>query len=91
MKLKQVNMNEIMIATLNDLDPLANLFDLYRQFYRQASDPEGARRFLAARISNSESVIFLAKQGSEFKSRRSKSRHSIEELFTTSPLVNKGS
>lgn len=43
-----------------DLDPLAKLFDEYRQFYEQASDVEGARRFLEERLNRSESVVFLA-------------------------------
>ena len=47
-------------ARADDLGALASLFDAYRQFYRQPSDLEGARAFLAERIARSESVIFLA-------------------------------
>jgi GNAT superfamily N-acetyltransferase len=47
-------------AEAADLDALAALFDGYRQFYLQPSDPAGARAFLAARIERGESVIFLA-------------------------------
>ena len=47
-------------AQLDDLDALVPLFDGYRQFYAQASEPEGARAFLAERIKRGESVIFLA-------------------------------
>jgi GNAT superfamily N-acetyltransferase len=47
-------------AELDDLDALAPLFDGYRRFYRQASDPAGARAFLAERIKRGESVIFVA-------------------------------
>ena len=47
-------------AELNDLDALVPLFDAYRQFYAQPSDPEGARTFLADRLKRGESVIFLA-------------------------------
>ena len=47
-------------ATAQHLDALAPLFDAYRQFYRQAPDPDGARRFLAERIARGESVILLA-------------------------------
>ena len=47
-------------ATIADLDQLAALFDGYRQFYKQASDLSGAKAFLAARIKNKESVIFVA-------------------------------
>ena len=47
-------------AELDDLDALVPLFDGYRQFYGQTSDPDGARAFLADRITRGESVIFLA-------------------------------
>ncbi len=47
---------------IEDLDALAVLFDLYRQFYEKASDLEGARRFLASRLEADESVLFLAEQ-----------------------------
>jgi len=47
-------------AGLDDLEPLVSLFDGYRRFYRQPSDPIGARAFLAERIKRNESVIFLA-------------------------------
>lgn len=47
-------------ATMNDLEALTELFDLYRQFYEQASDLDGARAFIKSRIQNDESVIFIA-------------------------------
>jgi len=47
-------------AGLDDLEALVSLFDGYRRFYRQPSDPIGARAFLAERIKRNESVIFLA-------------------------------
>ncbi len=59
-------MNEIINATIRDLEPLAEMFDLYRQFYRQPADISGAQRFLTERISNNNSVIFLAKQQDSF-------------------------
>ncbi|WP_423802281.1 N-acetyltransferase family protein [Neobacillus sp. SAB-20_R2A] len=52
-------------ATINDLDAVTELFDLYRQFYQQSPDSEGAREFLKARILNGESVIFIAYEGGE--------------------------
>jgi ribosomal protein S18 acetylase RimI-like enzyme len=52
-------------ATLADLDQLAPLFDAYRQFYQQAPDPEGARRFLRERLQNEESVVLLALHSGE--------------------------
>jgi GNAT superfamily N-acetyltransferase len=47
-------------AELDDLDALVPLFEGYRRFYRQTSDPVGARAFLADRLKRGESVIFLA-------------------------------
>ena len=50
-------------ADLSHVDEVAPLFDLYRQFYEQAPDAEGARKFIAERIERGESVIFLAMAG----------------------------
>lgn len=47
-------------ATIFDLDLVIPLFDAYRQFYRQPSDPGLARRFLLERFQHNESIIFLA-------------------------------
>jgi len=47
-------------ATVADLDDLVPLFDAYRQFYRQASEPKQARRFLLGRFEHNQSVIFIA-------------------------------
>ena len=47
-------------AGLTDLDDLAPLFDGYRQFYGQRSDPAAAEAFLRERIERDESVIYLA-------------------------------
>ena len=52
-------------ATRDDLNALVPLFDAYRVFYRQPSDPERARSFLGERLENLESVIFLARDGGE--------------------------
>ena len=47
-------------ATLNELDSLTELFDLYRLFYEQESNIEGARDFLKERLISKESVVFIA-------------------------------
>jgi ribosomal protein S18 acetylase RimI-like enzyme len=47
-------------ATMNDLESVTELFDLYREFYEQKSDLEGAREFLKARLVNEDSVVFWA-------------------------------
>ncbi|TDQ42826.1 GNAT family N-acetyltransferase [Aureibacillus halotolerans] len=52
-------------ATIQDLNDLVPLFDLYRVFYEQSSDIEGARDFLFRRFDHAESIIFIAKTVSE--------------------------
>lgn len=50
----------IVRANTNDLETVAGLFDLYRQFYEQPPDLDAARNFIDMRMSRNESVIFLA-------------------------------
>lgn len=45
-----------------DLDALAALFDAYRQFYGQPSDPAFARQWLRERLRFGESTVLLAKR-----------------------------
>ena len=47
-------------ASISDLELLVPLFDGYRMFYKQASDLERARKFLTSRITQGESVIYIA-------------------------------
>ena len=51
---------EIVEAGPKDLDAVARLFDAYRVFYRQPSDPAGARHFIGERFKRRDSVIYLA-------------------------------
>jgi len=51
-------------AILDDLEAVVPLFDAYRQFYNQPSDPLAARVFLRDKFNHGESVIFLAWDGS---------------------------
>ena len=46
-------------AVLEDLSQAAELFNLYRIFYRQQSDLEKGKAFLKERMLNNESEIFL--------------------------------
>jgi len=46
-----------------DLDEVARLFNDYRIFYEQDSDIGAAERFIAERVRNNESVIFVADLG----------------------------
>lgn len=47
-------------ASAADLEPVAALFDAYRQFYEQPADLDLARDFIGARMRNGESTIFVA-------------------------------
>ena len=53
-------MTSIRRATLADLDTIAPLFDAYRGFYGQASDPGRARDWLRERMQRNESVVLVA-------------------------------
>lgn len=46
-------------ATFQDLEPLAVLFDEYRQFYGASSNIQQSYHFLNQRFSNQQSVIFI--------------------------------
>lgn len=52
----------IRTATADDLDEAARLFDAYRQFYGQRTDPAAGRAFLAERMAQRESLLLLAWQ-----------------------------
>jgi ribosomal protein S18 acetylase RimI-like enzyme len=50
-------------AQATDLHQVAQLFDLYRRFYRQPPDLPLAQRFISDRFAKRESVIFVASTG----------------------------
>ena len=54
--------HEVLQATPADVGEIAPLFDLYRQFYGKPPNEEAARRFLFARLSKQESVVFYSRQ-----------------------------
>ncbi|PYP42596.1 MAG: GNAT family N-acetyltransferase [Gemmatimonadetes bacterium] len=54
---------ELIRSGPGDVPRLVPLFDAYRQFYHQPSDPARAERFLRERLEAGESVIFLALEG----------------------------
>jgi ribosomal protein S18 acetylase RimI-like enzyme len=49
----------------NDLDQVAILFDLYRQFYKQQPDLDLARDFIQARFTKNESSILVAENADQ--------------------------
>ena len=58
-------------ATTNDINQVARLFDLYRQFYEQDPDLSLAQRYIREQITNDSSVIFIAWSG------ESEDRHAV--------------
>lgn len=50
----------ILKAKKEHLSDLIPLFDAYRVFYRQTSDPLAAEKFLSQRIHKNDSTIFIA-------------------------------
>ncbi|MFD0862313.1 GNAT family N-acetyltransferase [Sungkyunkwania multivorans] len=56
---------KILFAAEEHLDALIPLFDGYRVFYKQKSDPEGAKRFLRERLALKEATILLALKDDE--------------------------
>ena len=69
MNVKTATAIEIVQAGLKDLDQVVPLFNAYLQFYKLPSNEEAARRFLHARLMNSEAVIFLAVEEAAKKKR----------------------
>jgi len=55
-------MSKIRQATLDDLEDISILFDLYRQFYMQSTNMEEAKQFLNERLIKNESVIFISEE-----------------------------
>ena len=50
----------IIEASTKDIETMVPLFDGYRVFYKQDSNPEAARKFIRERLQRLDSVIFLA-------------------------------
>ena len=57
----------IRLATINDLQAVAELFNQYRHFYQQAHDVALAKVFISARLSKQDSVIFVAENSDKKK------------------------
>jgi len=93
------NLN-IIEATIRDVDPLAVMFDHYRQFYRQPSDIAGAEKFISERLKLKDSVIYVAKNKNDyagfvqcyplFSSVGMKKLWLLNDLFVKSEFRNKG-
>jgi ribosomal protein S18 acetylase RimI-like enzyme len=83
-----------------DLDSLADLFNLYRIFYRKPEDLPGARRFLQERMERNESVVFVAEGDSklvgftqlypQFSSTRMKRSWLLNDLYVVKEYRGRG-
>lgn len=51
---------KIVQVTQATLEQCADLFDQYRQFYQQPSDISAATSFIAQRLTNQDSIIYMA-------------------------------
>jgi len=59
--MKDVRIIQVTDADLNELiEPLSELFDKYRQFYKQPPNQAQSKSFIRKRIENHDSVIFVA-------------------------------
>ena len=58
-------MSNIRAANIFDLEPLALLFDQYRQFYEQTPDIILAKNFIAERLNKQDSVILVAENAAQ--------------------------
>lgn len=70
----------------DDVRAAAQLFDQYRQFYKQSSDQAAARMFLAMRLAAGQSVIFLAEEGGADEARRAVGFMQLYPLFSSIQL-----
>lgn len=87
-------------ATLDDLLPLANLFDQYRVFYRKPSDIEGAKAFLRERVQLGDAKIYVIEQEGQlvgftqlypiFSSTRMQRLWLLNDLFVHADARGKG-
>lgn len=92
---------QISKANISDLQDLAVLFDAYRVFYEKTSDIKGAEEFLKQRISNEESIVYIARDEKLkavgfvqlyplFSSTRMKKLWLLNDLFVDSNSRGKG-
>ena len=49
-------------STITDLDEVTKIFDKYRQSYGETSNLIASRQFIKERLSNNESIIFIAEE-----------------------------
>jgi ribosomal protein S18 acetylase RimI-like enzyme len=83
-----------------DVEALAPLFESYRRFYQQPADLDKSRGFMAERLANGDSVVFVAEEGGKlvgftqlyplFSSTVCRRLWLLNDLFTVEPSRGKG-
>ena len=58
-------MNYVVLAQPEDLEPVAQLFNAYRIFYKQPSDLDAATQFIQNRLHQQDSKIFIYKKDNQ--------------------------
>ncbi|MFK3936898.1 GNAT family N-acetyltransferase [Alkalihalobacillus sp. NPDC078783] len=53
-------------ATLEDLEPVSDLFNKYREFYQQKTNVAGATSYITERLTNQDSIIIVSKDGNDY-------------------------
>jgi ribosomal protein S18 acetylase RimI-like enzyme len=96
----QADVHQLAQASPADVGEIAPLFDLYRQFYGQTPNEEAARRFLFARLSKGESVVYFARESGKavaflqlypvFSSVKLTRQWILNDLFVVSEFRNRG-
>ncbi|MBK5214982.1 MAG: GNAT family N-acetyltransferase [Flavobacteriaceae bacterium] len=92
---------KIITATIENLEQLVPLFDSYRVFYKQPSNPDAARNFLKERFIKNDSAIILCLDASEkglgftqlypsFSSVSMQRIYILNDLFVASDARKKG-
>ena len=88
-------------ATIENLEPLAKLFDQYRQFYTQPPSLEESMLFIRNRIENRDTTIFIAQDSAgnvlgftqlfpSFSSISVKPKWILNDLYVNENSRNKG-
>ncbi len=94
-------MIKIRKANKEDVKKLTNLFDNYRVFYEKESDKENAEKFILERLTENDSVIYVAENKTEnligfvqlypiFSSTRMKRLWLLNDLFVDEKYRAKG-
>ena len=92
-------MIQLIQAKEENLNHIVPLFNLYRIFYKQQSDLEGAKAFLIERFHKKESIIFLAYYDNKpagftqlypmFSSVSMQRSYVLNDLYVDAPFRNK--